>query len=509
MLDTKNNNKRIAQNTITLYVRMILIMIINLYTSRVVLDVLGVNDYGLYNVVGGVVIMFSVLSGSLNAAITRFITFELGTGNNKRLKAVFSSSVSIQISIAIILFFLIEIVGLWFINSKMVIERERIVAAQWTLFYSALTFCLNLISVPYTSAVIAHERMKVYAYISIFEAVLKLAVCFIIVFTCWDHLITYSCLLFAVALIIRVVYGYYCRCNFEECIFIFSFDKKLFKKMFLFSGWNFIGAGSGVLRDQGVNLLINLFCGPAVNAARGLAMQVSSAVSSFANSLITAINPQITKSYASNNKDYCFSLVMQGARFSSYLFIIIAIPLLLETYRFMSLWLVNVPEYSVIFVRLMIIYILTELVSYTMVNLMLATGDIRNYQLVVGGCQILNFPLSYVALSLGLEPYWTIIIAIVVAILCLIFRLIMLNKITGFPILIFAKSVLCNIILVIFCGIIVPLIMEYFMCDSWFKFISILFVAEVCTIISIYMIGLNQTERNEIYDKLLKMLNIR
>ena len=254
-------------------------MAVSLYTSRVVLNALGVEDFGIYNVVGGVVAMFSMLSGSLSSAITRFITYELGTGNQENLKKIFSSAVTIQIGLAVLIILLAEAVGVWFLNVKMNIPDVRMVAANWVFQFSILTFAINLISVPYNASIIAHERMSAFAYISILEAIGKLAIAFLIVISPMDKLIFYAILMCAVALIVRFAYGVYCKRHFEECTYRFIFDKDLLKQMFGFAGWNFIGATSAVLRDQGGNVVINLFCGPAANAARGIAFQVNTAIS--------------------------------------------------------------------------------------------------------------------------------------------------------------------------------------------------------------------------------------
>lgn len=279
--DATNHNKRIAKNTLLLYFRMLFLMLVSLYTSRVVLNALGIDDFGIYNVVGGVVAMFSILSGSLSTAISRFITYELGKGNQERLKVIFSSAVTIQLGLGLIILLFAETIGLWFLNYKMNIPADRMVAANWVLQFSMLTFIINLISIPYNAAIIAHERMSAFAYIGILEAVGKLLIAYLITVSPIDRLIFYALLMAAVALIVRLTYGKYCRCYFKECKYNFTFDKVLLKEMFGFAGWNFIGAISGILRDQGGNIVINLFCGPTVNAARGIAAQANTAIQGF------------------------------------------------------------------------------------------------------------------------------------------------------------------------------------------------------------------------------------
>ncbi|MDO4171251.1 MAG: MATE family efflux transporter, partial [Prevotellaceae bacterium] len=279
--DTSQNNKRIAKNTILLYFRMLFMMVVSLYTSRVILNALGVEDFGIYNVVGGVVAMFTLISGSLSAAISRFITYELGRGDQGKLNRIFSASVTIQLLLSLIIVVLIETVGVWFLNAKMIIPAERMTAANLVLQFSIITFVINLISVPYNAAIIAHERMSAFAYISILEALFKLMIAFLIMASPIDKLIFYAILMCIVSVVIRLVYGYYCKKHFSECTYHFHWDREILMKMFGFAGWNFIGASSAVLRDQGGNIVLNLFFGPAVNAARGISIQVNNAITGF------------------------------------------------------------------------------------------------------------------------------------------------------------------------------------------------------------------------------------
>ena len=362
MSTSSENSKRIVKNTLLLYFRMLLTMVVGLYTSRVILRTLGVEDYGIYNVVGGVVAMFSVLSGSLSAAISRFITFELGRNDIEKLKRVFSSAVTIQIGLSLIIVLLAETVGLWFLNNKMVIPESRLVAANWVYQFSIFTFAINLISVPYNAAIIAHEKMSAFAYISILEVIGKLIVAFTIAIAPIDKLVYYGLLIMLIAVIIRMVYGHYCKRHFVECTYRFVIDKSLLQQMFGFAGWNFIGASSAVLRDQGGNVVINLFCGPTVNAAQGIAMQVSNAIQGFVSNFMTALKPQITKSYAVGDHSYMRSLIFQGARLSFYILLILSLPVIINAQYILSLWLGTIPEHTVTFVQLVLIFILYQLV---------------------------------------------------------------------------------------------------------------------------------------------------
>ena len=403
-------------------------MIISLYTSRIVLNALGVEDFGIYNVAGGVVAMFSILSGSLSAAISRFITYELGKNNILKLKVIFSSAITIQIGLGIVIVFFAETIGIWFLNTQMNIPIERMVAANWVLQFSIITFIINLISVPYNAVIIAHEKMSAFAYISIFEAIGKLLIAYLITISPIDKLIFYAILMCVVAIAIRLLYGYYCKRHFDECRFHFIWNKQIFQQIFSFAGWNFIGASSAVLRDHGGNIIINLFCGPTVNAARGIAFQVNNAIQGFVSNFMTALNPQITKSYAVKNYTYMMTLIFQGARLSFYMLLLLSLPIIINTHYLLTLWLNTVPEHTVLFVRLVLIFAMSESISGPLITAMLATGNIRNYQIIVGGLQMLNLPISYILLSLGAIPETVLIVAVLISQCCLMARLYMLKK---------------------------------------------------------------------------------
>ena len=501
------NNKRIAKNTLLLYFRMLFLMVVSLYTSRVVLNALGVNDFGIYNVVGGVVAMFSMLSSSLSSAITRFITYELGTGNQDNLRKIFSSSVTIQIGLATLIVLLAEAVGIWFLNVKMNIPDARIVAANWVFQFSILTFAINLISVPYNASIIAHERMSAFAYISILEALGKLAIAYLITISPMDRLIFYALLMCVVALLIRFVYGYYCKKHFEECTYHLLWDKDLLKRMFGFAGWNFIGATSAVLRDQGGNIIINLFCGPAVNAARGIAFQVNNAISGFVTNFMTALNPQIIKSYATDNRDYMMDLIYQGARLSFYMLLILSLPVLVNTHYILGLWLKIVPDHAVLFVQLVLLFAMSESISNPLVTAQHATGKIRDYQLIVGGLQMLNLPVSYVLLRMGMFPEVVIVVAIVISQCCLGARLLLLRGMIGLSIKTYAMKVYLNVLIVTMISAILPFFISKQLEESFLNSILLSFLAFICTGITIYYIGCNKTERQFVLNKMYIIKN--
>ena len=506
--NTSANNKRIAKNTLLLYVRMLIMMIITLYTSRVILNALGVEDYGIYNVVGGVVSMFSILSGSLSAAISRFITFELGKGDKEKLKKVFCTAVNVQIILIFIITILLETVGLWFLNYKMVISIDRIDAANLVFQFSVVTFAINLWSVPYNASIVAHERMSAFAYVSIFDAVAKLLIAFIILKNPIDRLVFYGFLVLVVGLIQRFIYTWYCKKYFEECSYKLMFDKQITKEMFGFAGWNFIGASSAVLRDQGGNVLINIFFGPAVNAARGVAMSVSHAVTGFVSNFMIALNPQITKSYASGDFDYTFKLIFQGARLSYYILLILALPIIFTTQYLLEIWLGIVPEHAANFARLALLFAMSESLASPLITVMLATGNIRNYQIVVGGFQLLNLPISYSCLRLGCPPEIIFIVAIGVSVLCEITRLFMLRSMIKLHVRAFLKNVYFNVIIVSIIASILPFwTKQYVVLDNFGIFIFICFISVLSAIISIYIVGCNKNDRQLIHNVINKILN--
>lgn len=504
--DNSANSKRIAKNTLLLYVRMLFLMLISLYTSRVILNALGVEDYGIYNVVGGVVTMFSMLSGSLSAAISRFLTFELGKGDSKKLKNVFSSSVTIQAGLAIIIIIIAETLGLWFLNEKMVIPENRIVAANWCYQFSVITFAINLISIPYNASIVAHERMSAFAYISILEGIGKLVIAWCIVINPIDRLVFFALMVAILSCTVIFIYMNYCKRHFDECAYHFVYDHDLLKQMFGFAGWNFIGASSAVLRDHGGNIILNLFFGPTVNAARAIAVKVSAVLTSFVQNFMVALNPQITKSYANGDHDYMFKLMFQGARLSYYILLLLCIPILLNTNYILVLWLKLVPEHTVLFVRLIIIFIMSESISGPLITAMLATGKIKNYQIVVGGLQMMNLPIAYLCLYLGAMPESIVLVAIVISQCCLVARLYMLRRMIGLQVGVYLRKVYFNVLLVTLTALIIPVILHKYLLESFATFLILSVLSISCTFLSCLYVGSTSEERMLIYAKAKQMI---
>ena len=508
MSDISINNKRIAKNTLMLYGRMLFLMAINLYTSRVVLEALGVEDYGLHNAVAGFIAMFSMVSASISGSISRFITFMLGQNNQNKLDIVFSTALIIQIGIAVFVILLVELFGVWFLNTKMVIPEGRSFAANFVLQFALLTFALNLWSTPYNAALIAHERMSAFAYIGIFEGVANLAVALAVQYAPCDSLVLYAALMCLISFIIRMVYSLYCKRNFSECSFHWIIDKQLFKEMFNFAGWNFIGVISGLLREQGLNLLFNIYFGPVINAARALASQVNTAVGKFSQNFLIAVQPQITKSYAAGNADEANTLVIRSSRLSFLLMILFVIPIISETDFILSLWLKEVPNHTVSFVQIILLISLLESISFPLVHLMLATGNIKKYQIVVGTVNLLNFPVAWLILYYGGSAEFAQLSVIVFSVLALILRSIMLKPLTNFPIRsFFIKTVFRCIVIFVLCVIPSYYISKY----SEFGFIQFLInmcMLEFLIIIMSFCIGLDSAERQLVVRKVRSLFGI-
>jgi O-antigen/teichoic acid export membrane protein len=451
--------------------------------------------------VGGVVTMFSMLSGTLSAAISRFITFELGSGDKEKLKRVFSSSVTIQAGIALIIIIIAETAGLWFLNEKLVIPDNRMVAANWCFQFSILTFTINLMSIPYNAAIIAHERMSAFAYISILEAIGKLAIALMIGINPIDRLIFFAGMVAVLAIMVRLIYGIYCKHKFEECTYQFIYDHDLLKRMFGFAGWNFIGASSSVLKNQGVNIILNLFLGPTVNAARGIAVKMDTVITHFVTNFMMALNPQITKLYASGNREYMFKLIFNGARFSYYILLLLALPVILNTHYILVLWLKLVPEHTVSFVQLILILALSESISKPLITAMLATGKIRNYQIVVGGLQMMNLPIAYFCLYLGAIPESVVIVAIVISQFCLAARLYMLRSMIHLKAGKYLREVYLNVIIVTVFATVLPYMLSKIMSEGFFNFLLILIVAILSTLVVEFYVGCSKQERKYVMQK--------
>ena len=485
---------------------MLFLMIVNLYTSRVILQALGVEDYGIYNAVAGFVAMFSMVSSSMSGAISRFITFILGQGDKLKLKKVFSTAIFIQIVLAIIVVFLVEAIGVWFLNTHMTIPKGSEVAANWILQFALVTFVLNLWSTPYNATLIAHERMGAFAYIGIFEGCANLIIAFLVMYSPFDRLVVYGALMCLVAFVTRLIYSIYCKKHFEECFFEWSFDKPLIKEMFSFAGWNFMGSISGLLRDQGINILFNIYNGPVINAARGLATQVQAAVTKFSQNFYLAVQPQITKSYASNKVSESHDLVLRSSRLAFLLLTALIVPLVTETGFIMQLWLKEVPAHTSSFVQIILVNSLVDSFSAPLIQLMLATGNIKRYQIVVGSFNLLNFPVAWIILYLGGRPELAQMSVIFFSLGALALRVLMLHFITGFPMRKFFWTTVARcLFIMIICILLSISIVRVFQTDM-LRFILNVCITELTLGILIFTLGLNIGERIFILEKIKSII---
>lgn len=504
-----SKNKRIVKNTLMLYVRMIFTMVVSLFTSRVFLQTLGVDDYGIYNVVGGVVAMFSLFSSSLSAAISRFITYELGKNDIKKLSDIFSTSINILIVLSVVLAIVIEVAGVWFLNAKMNIPAERMVAANWVMQCSIIVFVINLISVPYNAAIIAHEKMDVYAYISILDVVFKLLVIYVLYISPIDKLISYAILLVIVQLIIRVIYGVYCERKFEECKFRWVYDKTLFKQMGSFAGWNLFGSGAYLFNTQGVNIVTNLFFGVAVNAARGVAGQAEAAVRMFVTNFTTAMNPQITKSYAEGNYDYMQTLVCRGAKFSYLLMFIFVVPFIYEADKILEIWLGVAPESAALFLKLSMIGTLFDILGNSTAHAAWATGNIKRYYKYVAALGCLVFPISYVAFLAGMPAYTSYVAFIVIYLVLIFVKLYIIKGLMNFPTEKYFREVIFRLLPVSILSFFPPGIVYFTMEEGWVRLIVLNLVSMMGTSLFIYLTALEKSERQMLHAAIQKVFKLK
>lgn len=502
---TSENNKRIAKNTMMLYFRMLFNMGVTLYTSRVVLNALGVEDFGIYNIVGGIVIMFTFLNTAMTSSTQRFLTFELGKTENSRLQTVFCTAVNIHILIALVILLLSETFGLWFLNTQMVIPAERMVASNWVYQFSLLSCCIGIAILPYNAVIIAHEKMSAFAYISVFEVSAKLLVVYLLVLFPMDKLILYAGLLFCVSLITQSIYVFYSLKYFSESKYKRIWDKELFKYMTSFAGWTMVSHLGYMGYTQGINILLNLFFGPAVNAARGIAVQVQGAVWKFSSSFQTAVSPQITKRYANNELNEMHSLILSSSKFSFFLLFLISLPIMLQTKQILIWWLKDVPNYTVIFIRIIILISMIDTLATPLNIAAQATGQIKIYQLLSGALSLLIVPLSYIVLKLIHDnPEIVFIIHLIIAFLILIVRLYLLKKMINLSIKSYLKDVIVKIILVS-CVVTIPLKYIEIISPSLFhNFWIITLFSTILSIVTIYMLGLSSAEKYFIYSKIRK-----
>jgi len=478
-------------------------MVVSLYTSRIILNTLGVSDFGIYNIVGGVVVLFSFLNNAMSSATQRFLNFEIGKKDFEQLKKVFSASINVHISIALIVFVLSETIGLWFVNSQLNLPIERMDAVNWVYQFSIFIFMISIIQVPYNATIIAHEQMSFYAYISIVEVSLKLCVVFLLQYLSYDKLKLFSVLICIVAIIVIIIYKLYCTKKYASSRYSFFWDATLYKQLLNFSGWSLLGSFANVGKTQVINIFLNIFCGVLVNAAMGITNQVSSALNGFVTNFQLAFNPQIVKSYAANERDYLMKLIFQTSKYSYYLLLMLSLPILINTEFILKLWLSIVPQYTVVFCQLTIISLLIESISGPLWMTVQATGKIKKYQIAISSALLLNIPFSYILLKLNFVPFSVLWVNIGVGIIALITRILFLKSLINLPIKRFLKEVVLNIIAVTICTIPLPLFMKYYMHIDCLGLVLTSMISILSTGTFIYFIGLKIQEQYYIKNKTL------
>ena len=495
--DKAGNTKRLARNTLFLYFRSIFCLLVSLYSSRLILQSLGVDDYGINNAVAGFASMFTLVTGSLSSAISRFLTYEQGTGDKQKQRKIFSLSLNLMIGFSIIIILLAETLGIWFVQNKMTIPSGRETAAMWAFQCATLTVVTGLIVSPFNSAILSHEKMDIYAFISILEAVLRLGLAVFLAFGRYtiDRLILYTVIWTICTLFLHVCAITYSAVRFQECRFRLFYEKNLFFELFRYAGWNFVGNVSGTLSGQGVNMLFNVYCGPAVNAARGLSNTVERSIVMFVNNFTLALTPQITKAYAANDMQYVKYLTYRGSRFSFYILFLISLPVLLESQFVFSLWLGDVPEHVVNFNRISLIISLMGLLYTVFGNIQQASGNIRNYSLVLSLINLIQFPLAWVFLKKGFAPEVVYFIAIGITIVNIFAAHHIVSKTMPYSFQELMKEIYLPELKVIFCSASIPILAIILLPYGWWRFLITGALCVLFTIPSILFLGCSEAER--------------
>lgn len=497
------DNKRIAKNTMMLYFRMLLSMVVGFYVSRVVLEALGARDFGIYSAVGGVVAIFTFLNTSMSGSTSRFLTFEIGKKDTEKLKRTFSSALSIHILIALTIFVLGETIGLWLLENKLTIPEERMDSARVVYQMSLVVSMISIIRVPYNASIIAHERMKIYAYVEIVNVFLNLGIAYLLLKSDVDKLILYASLILCISLIMGLFYRAYCVRNFEECRFRWGWDKTIAKPMLTFSGWDLYGNLSTMARTQGVNILLNMFFGPLINAASAVASQVQISVLGFATNVITAVRPQIVKSYASGDYQHMKQLILNATKYVYLLLLILSLPIILETEFALNLWLIDVPEYTPIFCRYTLIFNFFGTMSMIVVSGIHATGKIKRPSLINGTLYLLVIPISYIAFKFdGVPeiPYICNVLAVFIGMLSNVYTLHL--YVPGFSVKEFIVRVLSICIFITLIAVIVSLLVQRSMSDGLLRFISVALSSGATILLLTYFIAIDRQTRHSINNKI-------
>ena len=490
-----SNNQRIVKNTMLLYIRMFLIMGVSFYTSRVILKAIGVEDYGIYNVVGGIISMLGLIKGVMSGATSRYLNFALGKGDKELARKSFSVTLVIYLVLSAVFVLIAETIGLWFLNTQLVIPEDRIVAANWVYQFTIVSSVNQLIATPYNAAVIAREKMSIFAYISILEVVLKLLIVFMLFVSPIDRLIMYGFLYMLSDLLIREIYRLYCRKHYEETHFKFYKDKAYYKEILSYSSWNLLGQIAKFIKGQGLNILLNMFFNPAVNASRGLSYQINNAINQFVHNFYIAVVPQITKYYAKNEMENMLNLVCRSAKMALFLFMIFALPFTIEAPAVIQLWLGQLPENVVEFVRIILIISLLDCIQGPLKTSAQATGKVAKYEMTIGIITVLNIPISYTLLKFGFPAVTVFYVSLGLSIVSLFARLLLLHEMMDFPIFKYLSYVVGRGFLVIAISAVIPLYLHFILPESLFHSFVVIVVTILVESLVIYFLGLNKQEK--------------
>lgn len=503
-----SNNKRIAKNTAFLYIRMVFVLFVSLYSTRAILNVLGVVDYGIYNVVAGFVSMFAFLNSSMTNTIQRFFNYEKGKNDGANLNEVFVTSAQIQLILAIVTFAVLEVVGVWYINNKMVLPENRLTAAMWVFQFSVSSLFLLIIQIPYAAAVVAHERMGFYAIVSVIDAILKLAVALALPFFTYDKLVVYGVLMLIISIANLLLFFIYARKNFSEIRFVKSFNKPLFKNMLSFSGWNVFGSFAYTMQGQGLNVLMNAFFGPIVNAARGVAYQVQSALSGFTENVAVAFKPQLVESHARGANERTISLMYSMSKLGYLMVFILSIPISIEINYILTLWLGDtVPEYTSLFTILVLANMALGSLNMPISQTVQAVGQIKNYQTARSVVVVSVLPISWLALALGASAYSVFIVLVLINFLNQPLSMFLLHKIFDYSYSDYIKKVILPCFSFSVISPIVPLAIHYFMNESFVRLSVVVFTSVVCSILCAYLTVLSSNERYFVKSIISKFFN--
>ncbi len=496
------DNIRIVKNTGILYVRMLILMFLGFYTSRVVLNSLGVVDYGVYNVVGGIVAVFSILTTAMSGTTQRYITIALGENNINKLKETFSVGLSIHLIISLILFICIEILGLYFLYNYAVIPKDRLTAAFWVFQISTITAILTIINVPFNGTIIAHEKMSAFAFFSIIDVVTKLLICFILPYTSLDKLIVYACLLFISSIINFISMQIYCIKKFIEAKYKLTWNKGMFKSMFGMTSWSLIDKVAYIGFAQGVTLVTNIFFGPAVNAASGIASQGSNVISQFTQNFQVAVNPQITKSYANGDLENMHKLIIRSAKFSCFLLLYLIIPIFFEAEILLKLWLGNVPDHAVLYLKLSLITSLINAIINPLQTSNMACGRVRNYLLARNLILLLILPVTYFTYKFGGIPESSVIVNIPMFTIAMIVGAKILQSQIQLKFSLFLHEIVLNITIITILSCIIPFLIHIYLDNDIARLIITTLSSIVSTSLLIYIVGLNNKERQFISERI-------